>query len=39
MNYYIAIPTYNGGSVWKEVVDAIKKNISSDVLSMSSILK
>ncbi|HFT1076404.1 glycosyltransferase family 2 protein [Escherichia coli] len=31
MNYYIAIPTYNGGSVWKEVVDAIKKNISSDV--------
>lgn len=31
MNYYIAIPTYNGGSVWKEAVTEIKKNVTSNV--------
>ncbi|KAA5900663.1 glycosyltransferase family 2 protein, partial [Klebsiella pneumoniae] len=25
MKYYIAIPTYNGGDIWREVVSNIKK--------------
>ncbi len=24
MKYYIAIPTYNGGDIWREVVSNIK---------------
>lgn len=26
MNYYVAIPSYNGGGIWKKVVSEIKKN-------------
>lgn len=25
MKYYIAVPTYNGGKIWKEVITSIKK--------------
>ncbi|HEC2597211.1 glycosyltransferase family 2 protein [Raoultella ornithinolytica] len=31
MRYYIAIPTYNGGKVWKESVASIKKNASPNL--------
>lgn len=26
MKYYIAIPTYNGGEIWKSAASSIKKN-------------
>lgn len=32
MKYFIAIPTYNGGDLWKETVKAIKINAPADVL-------
>ncbi|HFP9387039.1 TPA: glycosyltransferase family 2 protein [Raoultella planticola] len=31
MKYYIAIPTYNGGEIWKESVASIKKNASPNL--------
>ncbi|AGJ85107.1 glycosyltransferase family 2 protein [Raoultella ornithinolytica] len=31
MKYYIAIPTYNGGEIWKESVANIKKNASQNL--------
>lgn len=31
MKYYIAIPTYNAGNVWREVVSSIKKYAPDDI--------
>ncbi|HDT6557959.1 glycosyltransferase family 2 protein [Raoultella ornithinolytica] len=31
MKYYIAIPTYNGGDIWHQVVENIKKYAPSDL--------
>lgn len=32
MKYYIAIPTYNGGDLWRTTVDNIKKNTPANTL-------
>lgn len=31
MKYFIAIPTYNGGEIWKETVKKLKKNSPTDL--------
>ncbi|HDU6101053.1 TPA: glycosyltransferase family 2 protein [Klebsiella aerogenes] len=32
MKYYIAIPTYNGGELWQQVVDNLRKNAPENLL-------
>ncbi|HBR6961995.1 glycosyltransferase family A protein [Klebsiella aerogenes] len=32
MKYYIAIPTYNGGELWQQVVDNLRKNVPENLL-------
>ncbi|MDM7240032.1 rhamnosyltransferase, partial [Klebsiella grimontii] len=32
MNYYIAIPTYNGGNIWKAAVENIQKYAPENLL-------
>ncbi|WP_446914879.1 glycosyltransferase family 2 protein, partial [Klebsiella pneumoniae] len=32
MKYYVAIPTYNGGELWKTTVFSIKKHTPKETL-------